>query len=562
MSITGVAIASTSSGADLDPVVYSADDATLSLSPIGTHATDVFDESAAEIVAHHPRTDRLFVVNAHAAEVTVLDGADPANPVELFSLRTTGVESADGSVVPEGAQANSVAVRRDGLGVVAVESDVKTDAGWLVFFDAAGDGEALGAVRAGALPDMVALTPNGRTAVVANEGEPDDDFSVDPEGTVSVVSLPWRVATPAQSAVRTADFHAFEGDALPAGVRVFGPHVPTPEGDSSHPVSQNLEPEYVTIDKRSRTAYVALQEANAVAVVDLATAAVTDLWPLGAKDHSVPGAGLDPSDRDDKAEPRTYPVHGLYLPDAMTSYTSRGRTYLVTANEGDSREWGDFVDSARAKHLGDDGLPPVCDDAPAAGLLGDEDLGRVDVSLVDGLSADGSCYEELYTFGGRSFSIWTTDGELVFDSGDDFERITAQALGEAFNTNHSETNFEGRSDNKGPEPEGVTVGRVRGATYAFVSLERAGGVMVYDITRPADAEFVTYISNRDYSVSVEDADDIDAALARAGDLGPEGLTFIAAKDSPTRSPLLVVANEVSGTTTTYDLDVACRVGRR
>ncbi len=71
--------------------------------------------------------------------------------------------------------------------------------------------------------------------------------------------------------------------------------------------------------------------------------------------------------------------------------------------------------------------------------------------------------------------MWTTDGELVFDSGDELERVTAEALGDAFNTNHSETNLEGRSDDKGPEPEALAIGTVAGRTYAFVGLERASG---------------------------------------------------------------------------------------
>ncbi|MFF2452977.1 choice-of-anchor I family protein [Isoptericola sp. NPDC058082] len=556
-------------GVVADPVALSADDARVALTPLGSYATGVFDESAAEIVAYHARSERLFSVNAQAGEVTVLDVGRPSSPRRLFALETTGVRAADGSTVPDGAVANSVAVRPDGLGVVAVESPDKVSDGWLVLFDAAGAGEAIGAWRVGALPDMVTITPDGRSAVVANEGEPADDFGVDPEGTVSVVALPDRVSgrkAPAvrQAAVRTATFHAFEGDRLPDGVRVFGPDVAGPDGSLEHRVSRNLEPEYVTVSKDSRTAYVALQEANAVAEVDLRSARTTDLWSLGSKDHSVPGQGIGPSDKDGGAAVREVPVRGLYMPDGIASYSSRGQTYLVTANEGDAREWGDYVEPARVKDLGDDGLAPVCEDSPAAGLLGDADLGRLNVTTASGLRADGSCYEELYAFGGRSFSIWSTDGELVFDSGDELERVTADALGDAFNTNHTETKGDGRSDDKGPEPENLTIGEVSGRTYAFVGLERAGGVVVYDITRPERAAFVTYVSNRDYGVSVEDAIDDGAtpadALAGAGDLGPEGLAFIPASDSPTHRPLLAVANEVSGTTTLFQVDRL--VGRR
>ncbi|WP_125777871.1 choice-of-anchor I family protein [Antribacter gilvus] len=542
-------------GVVADPVTYSADRAGLALRPLGSYSTGVFDESSAEVVAYHARSERLFSVNAQAGEVTVLDVSDVTAPARLFALQTTGVPAADGSVVPDGAVANSVAVRSDGLTIVAVESPDKVSQGWLVFFDAAGDGAALGAVRVGALPDMVTVTPDGRTAVVANEGEPDDDFTVDPEGTVSVVALAHRVAAPAQSAVRTADFHAFEGDALPEGVRVFGPDVAAPDGSLTYRVSRNLEPEYVAVDKHSGTAYVALQEANAVAEVDLASATVTAIRSLGAKDHSVVGQGIDPSDKDGVAAIREVPVQGLYMPDGLTAYSVRGETYLVSANEGDAREWGDYAEPVRVKSLGKKGVPPVCAGSPAAGLLGDADLGRLNVTTASGLSDDGTCYEELYSFGSRSFSIWTTDGELVFDSGTELEEITSAALGDAFNTNHTETNFEGRSDDKGPEPENLAIGSVGGRTYAFIGLERASGVVVYDISSPAQSELVTYVSNRDYSVSVEDADDTSAALSAAGDLGPEGLAFIPASDSPTHKPLLAVANEVSGTTTLFQVDL-------
>ncbi|WP_205687486.1 choice-of-anchor I family protein [Cellulomonas endophytica] len=536
--------------AALVPVTLSADDAALSLAPVGTYATGVFDASAAEIVAFHPGSQRLFVVNAQAGLVEVLDASDPAAPAKVADVATAGTPSADGSVVPEGAVANSVAVRADGLGVVAVESPTKTDPGWLVLFDAAADVPvALGAVRVGALPDMVALDATGTLAVVANEGEPSDDYAVDPEGSVSVVALPRRVTAPEQDAVRTADFHAFEAPgALPAGVRVFGPAV-----DAARPVSADLEPEYVTIS--GTTAYVTLQEADAVAVVDLVTATVQEVLPLGWKDHGAAGAGLDPSDRDDAADVRTVPgLRGLYLPDAIASYTAAGSTYLVTANEGDAREWGDYVEGARVKDLGEDGLPPVCAGNPLALRTADEDLGRLEVSTASGLSADGSCYAELYAFGGRSFSIWGTDGTLVFDSGDALERITAEAMPEAFNTDHAATAFDDRSDTKGPEPEGVAIGTVSGRTYAFVGLERAGGVAVFDVTVPADAAFVTYVNNRDLSVSVED--DGEESLARAGDLGAEGVTFVPSYLSPTGAPALAVANEVSGTTTLFGITVA------
>ncbi len=518
-------------------ISHSAADAALSLSPLGSYETGIFDESGAEIVAYHAATERLFVVNAQAGEVDVLDISEPATPSKLFAIKSTGV-------------ANSVAIRDDGLGVIAFEAPEKTDKGSLVFFDAAAaDGAILGSVTVGALPDMVTLSEDGSVAVVANEGEPSDDFTVDPEGSVGIVDLPDTVAAPSQSAVRIADFHDFEAGGsktLPADARIFGP---TPESDL--PISRNLEPEYIAID--GDTAYAALQEANAVAVVDLAAAEVTEIWPLGFKDLGAVGNGIDPSDRDPEDAPnigiRTFDgLKGIYMPDGINAYTAGGQTYLVTANEGDAREWGEYVEPARVKDL------EICADSPFAALTGDEDLGRLNVTTANGFNEAENCYDDLYAYGGRSFSIWTTDGEQVFDSGDDFEQITADAIPDYFNSNHTESGLEGRSDDKGPEPENLTIGEIDGRTYAFIGFERVGGIIVYDITDPEHSAFVTYVNNRDFSISVEDADDPEAVLADAGDLGPEGLTFISGEDSPTGEPMLAVANEVSGTTTLFSVD--------
>lgn len=518
-----------------DPIEYSADGATLSLSPVGTFETGLFDVSGAEIVQAHG--DRLFVVNAQAGSVDVLDYSDPAAIAQEFSISSDGV-------------ANSVAIRADGLGAIAFEAPDKVSAGHVVFFDAtAADASTavLGEVTVGALPDMVAISADGTQAVVANEGEPADDFSSDPEGSVAVIALPAAKLAPAQESVRIADFHAFEAGgtkALPEGVRVFGPR---PHGDDL-PVSRNLEPEYVAID--GGIAYIALQEANAVAVVDLASATVTDILALGFKDLGLAGNGIDPSDRDPNGAPtfsiRTYPgLHGVFMPDAIASYVANGTTYLVSANEGDAREWGDYVEPVRVKDLAKDGFGPVCADSALAPFLKDGDLGRLNVTKEHGFDEANGCYSELYAFGGRSFSIWTTDGTQVFDSGDAFERITHAAIPQFFNSNHTEANLEGRSDDKGPEPESVAIGTLSGRTYAFLGFERIGGIVVFDITDPAASRFVTYVNNRDFTADPESSE--------AGDLGPEGIAFIPAASSATGEPLLAVGNEVSGTTTLFSI---------
>ncbi|MBE7325966.1 choice-of-anchor I family protein [Nocardioides sp. Y6] len=529
----------------------------VSLSPLGSYETGVFEESAAEIVAWHLQSKRLLVVNAADATVEVLDGKNPRKPRKLFNLDTAGVKSADGSRVPDTAVANSVAVRADGLGVVAVEASPKTDRGWLVFFDAKSKGKkrgkVFGAVRVGAQPDMVTLTPDGTRAVVANEGEPAEDYSVDPQGSIAVVTLPKKMKAPRQKAVRTAGFGAYEGARLPKGVRIFGGREDAGTGTPAKPVSENLEPEYVAVDAASKRAYVTLQEANAIAVVNLRKARVTKIFGLGTVDQRK--VKLDASDRDGRINRRTWPVEAFRLPDAIATFQVGRRTYLVTADEGDSRDWEGYSEEVRVKDLGEDGLAPVCESVAAeagmsvAELQEDENLGRYKITVSAGLRADGSCYDQLHGFGGRGFSIWTPQGKLVSSSKDGFEAVTARAMPESFNSDHAETEFDARSDDKGPEPEGVTVGKVGKKTYVFTSLERVGGVMIHDVTRPAKPKFVRYVNNRDFAHSGAEG------LASAGDLGPEGITFVPRKDSPLKRPMVVIGNEVSGTTTFFRVDL-------
>ncbi|MDO5513120.1 choice-of-anchor I family protein, partial [Corynebacterium sp.] len=404
-------------------ITHSAPTASLSVAPIGSYETGIFDESAAEIVDYHAATQRVLTVNAQSGQIDVLDISDPTNPTKVGS-----VDAGDGTVI------NSVAVRADGLAVATVEpASDKTLPGSLLFFDVS-TLDSFGTVEVGSLPDMVTITDDGAWALVANEGEPAEDYSVDPEGSVSVVALPTELAAATQADVRTADFRAYnEPGALPDGVRVFGP-----EGT----VAQNLEPEYITV--QGGTAYASLQENNALAVVDIESATVTDILPLGTVDHSV--VPLDVSDRDDEINITTWPIKGILQPDSIASYQVDGTTYVVTANEGDARDWEGYSEESRVKNL------TLCEDfngmnaEEIAELQKDENLGRLTVTTADGFNDERGCHEEIYSFGARGFSIVDENGSRVFNSDDQFERITADASPENFNSNHTEANFEGRSD--------------------------------------------------------------------------------------------------------------------
>jgi hypothetical protein len=367
---------------------------------------------------------------------------------------------------------------------------------------------------------------------VANEGEPSADYSVDPEGSISVIEVSRSRAGSLRLRVRTAGFSAFDQRKLDPAIRVFGP--------GARP-AQDFEPEFITISEDSKFAWATLQENNALAIIDIQRARVVRVVPLGEKEHAAPGNGLDPSDRDAEIAIGNWPVFGMYLPDAIANYRFKGQRFLVSANEGDVRDWEGYSEEARVKDLLLD--PTAFPDA--ATLQADAALGRLKVTSSRGDHDGDGDFDALYSFGTRSFSIRRADGSLVFDSGDDFERITASAHPENFNADHESSDFDARSDDKGPEPEGITLGTLRGRTYAFIALERVGGIMTYDITNPYAPCFADFTNNRDFAAEVGDP--------AAGDLGPEGLAFIEPRNSPNGRALLVVGNEVSGTTSIYEV---------
>ncbi|MES9939220.1 MAG: choice-of-anchor I family protein [Candidatus Thiodiazotropha sp. 6PLUC2] len=526
LSVLAAALSFSLSGMAIAEDVHKLD---LSLNVIGQHQTGVFDDSASEIVAHDPDSQRLFAVNASAASVDVLDINDPTNPLQIGMIDATEL----------GASANSVAVHK-GVVAVAIEAEDKQSPGLVAFYNTIDLG-LIGTIQVGALPDMLTFTPNGKYLLVANEGEPNDDYSVDPEGSVSIIDLRHGIA---HAKVRTADFKRFNKRAeklKKRGIRIFGPGAT---------VAQDLEPEYIAVSKNSRKAWVSLQEANALAVINIPQAKVVALQPLGTKDHSLPANALDVSNKDDVINIANWPIKGMYQPDAIASYRFHGRTYIVTANEGDSRDYDGFSEEARVKDLD---LDPIA--FPNADALQDSAaLGRLKTTTVNGdIDGDGD-FDEIYSYGARSFSIRNANGKLIYDSADDFERITAELLPDNFNSNNDDNDsFDSRSDDKGPEPEGVAIGKVEDHQFAFIGLERLGGIMVYDITNPHQVTFVDYLNNRDFSVDAELESGVSNPLA--GDLGPEGITFIDEDDSPVEKPLLVVGNEVSGTTTLYAIEV-------
>jgi 2',3'-cyclic-nucleotide 2'-phosphodiesterase (5'-nucleotidase family) len=491
----------------------------MSLSTTLTNAVVAFSAvgsltlAGAEISAFDPGSDRLFVTSG--AGLQVVDLSNPSLPVLVSTLdfTTLGFDTTDITSV---AAAN-------GLVAVALPNADKALQGQVLFLNAV-DLSLLNAVPVGALPDSVTFTPDGLRLLVANEGELNED-GTDGDGSVSIIDLS---AGPANATVQTATFDAFDGqeDALrAAGVRIF-------EGRS---VSQDVEPEYIAVAADGRTALVTLQEANAVAKLDIATATITAIAPLGLKDFS--GLLADYSDRDGPGKDLrpgnlvNAPVFGMYMPDAIDSFQVEGQTFYVIANEGDDRD--DFLSPGETIRVGADEYD--LDDAtfPNETVVKDSDaLGRLTVSNSPGLRGDtdgDGDIDRILMYGARSFSILDSDGNIVFDSADLIERIVAEQFPELVD--------DSRSDNKGPEPEGIEIGVIDGNTYAFVALERSNMTLAFDVTDPGA---VTY----------------SGAIRRDGDVSPEGVLFISATDSPTGQALFIASNEVSNTVSVFTADPA------
>lgn len=486
------------------------------------------DLNGAEIVDFDAATGRAFVTSA--AGLQVIDASDLSNLTVLSTLdpMTLGF---DASAI------TSVTVR-NGIVAVSRPDATVTDNGDVLFFDAASL-DFLGSVAVGALPDALKFNEAGTHIVVSNEGQSadgDNDPAVlpNPNGSVSIIAL--NLTDLSASTVTSLDFSdpSITFDALEAkGIRV---------NRDAPSAAADIEPEFATIE--GNTAYIALQENNAVLVIDDITAptvfTIDNILALGTKDHTLVNQGLDASDRDgDAVNIANYDIRGLFMPDGMDSYTVGGVTYFLTANEGDTRG----VDEVRGAALVDGDLTNGEVDAGIgaellAQLADETDLGRLVFSSVDGDTDGDGDIDELYVFGARSFSIFDEDGALVYDSGDQFEQITAVEAPTLYNSEEGNAGeVDNRSDNKGPEPEAVVLGEIEGRTYAFVALERTGGVMVYDVTDPEAPTYEQY-------------------LQTPGDFAPEGLRFITAAESPTGTPLLAISSEVSETLSFFEIDLS------
>lgn len=497
----------------------------LDLNKIGSYVSGISnpDGGVAEIVSYDAVENKARVVNGATGMLDILD----LNNMEggVISATSLDIKALAAELNPGFSYGDmtSVSVCSE-LGLVAVALQAED-------YDAAGcvgilntDGELLTMIEAGFQPDMVTFTPDGSKILVANEGEPRNGYGegiTDPAGSVTIIWL--NAEDPASSSHKNVGFEAFDEkreELVANGIMLTKGNLP----------SVDLEPEYIVCD--NDTAYITLQEANAVAVLDLTIGTFTGVYSLGYQDLNLEENALDLVE-DGTYASNTYPdAAAAYMPDGISMYEVNGKTYLVTANEGDAREWGsdetEFCNEIKETLVASDGTEA-------------EKVRVIDSEVTDGLPAG-----KAVLYSSRSFSIFRVDEDgltQVFDSGKDFEALSNAYIPEYFNCSNDDKEYDSRSPKKGPEPESVTVGTVDGKLYAFVALERIGGIMVYEINGE-NASFVNYINTRDFS---EDPGNAEPHLT--GDVAPEGLCLINTGDSN----ILLAAFEVSGTVSAYSV---------
>lgn len=477
------------------------------------------DGGVMEIVDYNYQTGWAYAINGQTGTLTAISLKDEEvkTNVDLLDGNDIDVKSLVEDYNFVYGDMTSVSISPDGENLaVALQAEGYNDNGRVAIFKCNSDGTLsfIRTIETGVQPDMVTYTDDGKYILTANEGEPRNGYendAEDPKGTVTIIN------TDDDTAVNVG-FDDFDHDTLASAGVVLK--------KGSEP-SEDLEPEYISCN--GNMAYISLQEANAMAVLDIEAKEFKGVYPLGTVDYSSVDIDLNKNDNEEDREysPDNYEnVLGLRMPDGISTYSVDGQTYVVTANEGDSREWGDYSNEDEGK------LTSV------TGVETEKKVTYLNTDDYDGVEVDNT-----YLFGSRSFSVFkVTENslELVYDSASDFESKTAQYLPEYFNCSNDSLDIDGRSAKKGPEPETVTTGVVGDKTYAFVTLERTGGIMIYDITTPSQIKYSNYINSRDFSVET------------GVDDSPEGLKFVKSNDEDKAK--LIAACEVGGTVAVYGLD--------
>ena len=477
------------------------------------------DGGVAEIVTYNKEDKVFYVVSGVTQSIDLVkinsDGSTKLKKrLEIKKvLEGKGINAGDMTSVSYSDEKNLIAV--------AVQDSDYDKNGHIVILDK--EGNFLEAYECGVQPDMVTFTKDGRYILSADEGEPQKGYGngfVDPRGSVTIVDVE-------NKETKKVEFNINRDEALKNGVLLK---------KGSNP-AEDLEPEYIAISDDNKTAYVSLQENNAIASIDIKKAEINYVKGLGFIDHTLPGNEIDAvrgKGSNAEIDIKNDDFLGTPMPDGIAFVSKNGKDYILTANEGDAREWGkkkNKYENTKSKKF-------------------DKKNADKETEYLDPEKTDGLVEGRIHLLGGRSFSIYDASNlRRVYNSGSDFEKNTARIFPDFFNTNNDEDKgpdeLDARSNKKGPEPENVAVLNIKDRTYAIVGLERISGIMIYDITDPLNPVYKDYFNNRIFIKSVDK--DEKVGLEKRGNIGPEGLCTIEAKDSPTGKPLVLVANEVSGT---------------
>lgn len=488
------------------------------LSYIGNYQTGMSnkDGGIAEIVKYNKDNQKMYLVNGAAQSVDIVSIANiTSNKTTEFKIDTrldiTKMGETHGFASGD---ITSIDINtKDKMIAIAVQGQTYNDNGSIVILNY--EGKYIKHFEAGVQPDMVTFSHDYKYLLSANEGEPREGYAAagatDPKGSITIIDIKKGTA----QAIGFDKFDSKEArDKLVENGVLLKPNTAP---------SVDLEPEYISVSDNSHYAYVSLQEANSVATIDLKTQEIVNVKGLGFKYHNIEENALDAL-KDSQVSLTTQNLYGTYMPDGIASQKIGGKQYIFTANEGDGREWGEYKDTGTYTFPGN----------------------SYKIDTILNTERDGLEANQTYIYGGRSFSIWDADTmEQVYDSGSDFEKITGELYPKAFNSSNNKTELDSRSGKKGPEPEDVKVMKVNGKTFAFIGLERTGGVMMYDVTNMQNVKFHDYVNLRDFT---------GTDVSSSGDLAPEGLCLVEAKDSPTGKPLMLVANEVSGNVRVFEIN--------
>lgn len=475
------------------------------------------DGGVAEIVTYN-KDDKIFYVVSGVTQSIDLVKINSDGSTERKKRIEIGEILEDKNINAGDMTSVSYSDEKKLLAVAVQDEDYKNN-GHIVILDKEGNYKE--SFECGVQPDMVTFTKDGKYIISADEGEPREGYvnGIDPKGSVTIIDVE-------NKSTNKVEFNINRVEALNNGVLLK---------KDSNP-AEDLEPEYIAVSDDNKTAFISLQENNAIASIDIESGDINYVKGLGFIDHSLEGNEIDAvrgKGKNAKIDIKNDNFLGTPMPDGIAFLSKNGKDYILTANEGDAREWGkkkNKYENTKSKKFDE---------------KADKKTEYLDNDKTDGLDEN-----KIYLLGGRSFSIYDASNlAKVYNSGSDFERITARIFPDFFNTSNDEDKgpdkLDARSNKKGPEAENITVLNIKDKTYAIVGLERISGIMIYDITDPSNPVYKDYFNNRIFIKSVNDGEEV--GLEKRGNIGPEGLCAIEAKDSPTGKPLALVANEVSGT---------------